>query len=95
MNIIYLRETLSPIFRDYGIKQAAVFGSVSRGEDRLDSDIDLLIKLGKPMGLIGYVGLVRKIEKMLGRKVDLLTEGGINKFLEPYIRADLKTIYEE
>ncbi len=95
MNIADLQNKLSPIFRDYGIKQASVFGSVSRGEDRPDSDIDLLIKLGKPMGLIGYVGLVRKMEEMLGRKVDLLTEGGVNKFLEPYIRLDLKTIYEE
>lgn len=95
MTIKDLQNKLLPIFQDYEIKKAAVFGSVSRGEDSENSDVDLLIKLGKPMGLIGYVGLVRKMEEMLGRKVDLLTEGGVNKFLEPYITADLKTIYEE
>ena len=95
MSIKDLQNKLLPIFQDYEIKKAAVFGSVSRGEDSENSDVDLLVKLGKPMGLIGYVGLVRKMEEMLGRKVDLLTEGSVNKFLEPYITADLKTIYEE
>ncbi|KKT00889.1 MAG: Nucleotidyltransferase [Candidatus Nomurabacteria bacterium GW2011_GWF2_43_8] len=95
MSIKDLQNKLLPIFRQYGIKKAAVFGSVSRGEDRPESDVDLLVKLGKPTGLVGFVGLVDDMEKALGRKVDLLTEGGINKFMEPYILSDLKTIYEE
>jgi hypothetical protein len=90
-----LQTKLSPIFRQHGVKHAAVFGSVSRGDDHPESDVDLLIKLGKPTGLVGFVGLVNEMEKILGRKVDLLTEGGVNKFLEPYILPDLKTIYEE
>ncbi len=95
MSIQDLKNKLSPIFRQHGIKHAAVFGSVSRGNDTPGSDIDLLVKLGKPTGLVGFVGLVYEMEKILGRKVDLLTENNINKFLEPYILPDLKTIYEE
>jgi uncharacterized protein len=95
MSIIEIQKKLYPILQSYGIKRAAVFGSVSRGEDRPNSDVDLLVKLGKPMGLVGFVGLVMNMEEALGRKVDLLTEGGVNKFLEPYITKDLKIIYEE
>ncbi|QQG40706.1 MAG: nucleotidyltransferase family protein [Candidatus Levyibacteriota bacterium] len=95
MNITDLKNKLSPIFRNYGIKQAAVFGSVSRGEDRPNSDVDLLVKLGdQPMGMFKYMGLIEEIEEKLGKKVDLLTEGSVNKFLEPYITPDLKNIYE-
>ncbi len=95
MSVKDLQNKLSSIFREHGVKRAAVFGSVSRGDDLPGSDIDLLVKLGKPTGLVGFVGLVNEIEEILGRKVDLLTEGGVNKFIEPYILPDLKTIYEE
>ena len=95
MSIKDLQNKLFSTFREHGIKHAAVFGSVSRGDDLPGSDIDLLVKLGKPTGLVGFVRLVNEIEKKLGRKVDLLTESGVNKFLEPYILPDLKTIYEE
>ncbi|KKR85133.1 MAG: Nucleotidyltransferase [Candidatus Azambacteria bacterium GW2011_GWF1_41_10] len=96
MSIIEIKEKISPILRAYGIKKASVFGSVSRGDSRPDSDVDLLVKLGSgPMGLIKFIGLKHKLEDTLGKNVDLVTEGNINKHLEPYIRPELKQIYEE
>ena len=95
MSVKDLQSKLAPIFRNYGIKRASVFGSVSRGDDRPESDVDVIVKLGKPMGLVGFVGLVNEMEKVLGRKVDLVAEGGVNKFIEPHILPDLKTIYED
>ena len=96
MSIIELKEKISPILRAYGIKKASVFGSVSRGDDRPDSDVDLLVELGpRIMGLIEYIGLKHKLEDILGKDVDLVSEGSINRHLEPYIRPELKTIYEE
>ena len=90
-----MQTKLAPIFHRYGVKRAAVFGSVSRGDDNPESDVDVTVKLGKPMELVGFVGLVNEMEEKLGRKVDLVTEGGVNKFIEPHILPDLKTIYEE
>ena len=79
----------------YGIKKAAVFGSVARGEDRQDSDVDLLIKLGdQPMGMFRYMKFIEEIENALGKKVDLVTEG-TDKFLKPYIENETKIIYEK
>lgn len=95
MSVKDLQTKLAPVFRHHGVKRAAIFGSVSRGDDRKDSDVDVMVKLGKPMGLVGFVGLVNEMEEKLGRKVDLVTEGGVNKFIEPHILADLKTIYED
>ena len=68
---------------------------MARGDDHKDSDVDVIVKLGKPMGLVGFVGLVNEMEAALGRRVDLVTEGGVNKFIEPHILADLKNIYED
>jgi predicted nucleotidyltransferase len=94
MEIAYIQEKVAPIMAKYGIKRAAVFGSVSRGENRLDSDIDLLVKLGdQPMGMFRYMQFIDEVEKTLGRKVDLVTEGA-DKFLRPYILKDTKVIYE-
>jgi len=96
MIISEIREKISPILRAYGIKKASVFGSVSRGDDRPDSDVDLLVELGPgPMGMFKYMELIEKLEEGLGKKVDLVTEGNIIKYFEPYIRSDLKKIYEE
>lgn len=96
MSITELKEKISPILRAYGIKKASVFGSVSRGDDRPNSDVDLLVELGtESMGMIRYIGLIHKLEESLGKNVDLVTEGNINRHLEPYIRPELKTIYEE
>lgn len=96
MSIADIQEKITPILRAYGVKKASVFGSVSRGDERPDSDVDLLVELGPgPMGIYEYMQLKEKLEEKLGKDVDLVSEGYINKFLEPHIRPELKTIYEE
>ncbi len=94
MDITELQKQLSPILEAYGIERASVFGSVARGTAQPDSDIDLLVRLGKPMGMFLFMGLIAAMEQKLGRKVDLLTENSLNKFLKPHIERDLKPIYE-
>ncbi len=94
MELTEIQKKISPIFREHGIKRAAVFGSFARGEDRPNSDIDILIELGKPMGMFGYTRLIREIEQSLDRPVDLVTDKSLNKYIRPYILPDLKTIYE-
>lgn len=95
MSIQEIQHKISPILRKYGVRHAAVFGSVSRGTNRPESDIDLLVKLGKPMGMFMYMRLLRELETTLGSKVDLVTENSLNKFVRPYVTPELKTVYEE
>lgn len=93
MNTQEITKKASPVLRKYGIRHAAVFGSVARGTSRPESDIDLLVRLGKPMGLFLYMRLLRELEQTLGRSVDVVTETSVNKFVKPYIIPELKTIY--
>ncbi|MDO8483196.1 MAG: nucleotidyltransferase family protein [bacterium] len=94
MNVQEIQKKITPILRKYGIRHAAVFGSVSRGTNRPESDVDLLVKLGKPMGMFAYMRLLRELETTLGTKVDLVTENSMNKFIRPYVTPELKTVYE-
>ena len=91
---LLIQKKILPILKEYGVKRAAIFGSVSRGDNKSESDIDIMISLGKPIGMFAYMSLIRKMENRLGRKVDLVTENSINKFVRPYIQPDLKIIYE-
>ena len=93
VNIKEIKEILAPILRKNSVKYAGVFGSAARGEDRPDSDLDILVKFSGPATFAGYLKLDEDLRRTLGREVDLVTEGGINKFLRPEIEKDLKIIY--
>jgi predicted nucleotidyltransferase len=68
---------------------------VARGEDHAKSDVDILVRLGRPTGMIGYMQLVEGLEATLQKKVDLVTEQSLNERVRPYVLPDLKTIYEK
>ncbi len=94
MNIETIKKKSIPVLKKYGIQSAAIFGSVARGEDRSDSDIDFLVKLGDPMGVYKFIGLKFDLQEVLGKNVDLVSEKSINKYIKPYIEKDLTLIYE-
>lgn len=79
----------------YGINYLGLFGSVARGEQTKNSDVDLLVKFDRKtkMGLFGLAEVQGEFEKRLGRRVDLVTK--MNKYIKPYADKDLRTIYEK
>jgi predicted nucleotidyltransferase len=84
-----------PIVRQYGVKKAAVFGSVAKGNAREDSDVDLLIDKGKLRNLWQFAGMVDDLEKVLGVHVDVLTYEQLqDAFLDAPIGKEV-VIYEE
>lgn len=87
-------ERLVEFCRNHGIRRAALFGSLARGEGRDDSDIDLLVSFAKPKSLLSVVRLERELAKELGRRVDLLTEESISPLIRSRIAGDLKVVYE-
>ena len=95
MNIEEIKEKAVPILIQYGVTYAAVFGSFARGEDRPQSDVDILVRLGKPTGMVGYMRLIESLEECLHKKVDLVTEQSLNKYVRPYVMPSLKIIYEK
>ena len=94
MQVAEIKKRAEPVLRSFGIKRAAVFGSGARGEDRPDSDVDLLIAFGKPTGMIEYMRFLYEMERILQKKVDVVTEKSVNKFVRPHVERDLVTIYE-
>lgn len=77
------------------VERAYLFGSCSRGEERPDSDVDLLVKLdySKPIGM-RYFQMMTDLESKLGRTVDLVSEDGLLSFARPYVDHDKIMIYE-
>jgi predicted nucleotidyltransferase len=95
MTIEEVKQKAGPVLKRHGVAYAAVFGSVARGEDHAKSDVDILVRLGRPTGMIGYMQLVEGLEATLQKKVDLVTEQSLNERVRPYVLPDLKTIYEK
>jgi len=71
MTIEEIKEKIIPILKKYDVKKAGIFGSVARGEEGSDSDIDILVEIKKRMSLLEFVGLKLELEEAIKRRVDL------------------------
>ena len=87
-------RTLQELCRRNDVSKLSVFGSFVRGQDRSDSDIDLLVEFSKPKGLFDLVALELQLSELLGRKVDLLTEQSVSPYLRDSIRRDLRVVFD-
>ena len=76
---------LAGLCQRHGVQSLRLFGSAARGEDRPDSDLDLLVRFAETKSLIEIVRIEREFEEYFGRSVDLVTEGE----LSPYIKAEV------
>jgi predicted nucleotidyltransferase len=88
---------ITPLFKKYGIRKAAFFGSVARGEDTKKSDIDILVefKENEDKTLLDLVGLELELAEVLKRKVDLLTYNSIHPSIRGFILREQEIFYEE
>lgn len=66
-----IEKIILPILKKHGVKKAAIFGSVIRGQRRKKSDLDLLVEFKGRKTLFDFVGLKLDLEEELGMKVDL------------------------
>ena len=87
-----IKKKCVAIFRKYGITKAAVFGSYARGEQKKNSDIDLLVELGKSSTFFDFIGLQMELEAALGKKVDLITYNSLHHLLKDIILNEQKPI---
>ncbi|MFZ0611869.1 MAG: nucleotidyltransferase domain-containing protein [Desulfobacterales bacterium] len=75
----------------YGVTAIGVFGSIVRGVQAPDSDVDVVVKMTKP-DLFMIVGIKNKLEEKLNRPVDIVTyRENMNKFLKK--RIDGEAVY--
>lgn len=83
-----IKSKVIPILKQAGVTRSAIFGSYVRGEEREDSDIDMLVELPEGKSLLDLVRLEKKLEKSLGQKVDLLTFKSVHPLVKNYIARD-------
>ncbi|MEI7509096.1 MAG: nucleotidyltransferase domain-containing protein [Flavobacterium sp.] len=84
-------ETLKP----FHPMRIGLFGSFARNEETTSSDIDIIFLLKNPIGLFTLSDLQFELEEKLHKKVDLISENGLNKFIKERVLKDVKYIYEQ
>ena len=94
-----LRKRILPVLLPYGVLRVALFGSVARGEDTPESDIDILVELKPPgerppLGL-KWFGLEEELGRVLGREVELVSESALSPYIRPYVEKEMVILYEE
>ena len=82
------REKALEILQKNGIKRAAFFGSIVRGEMTDESDIDILVEFEGRKSLLDLAGLKLDLEDALERRVDLLTYRSLHPLLKDRILAE-------
>ncbi len=87
-SVVQQRDNILRIAAKHGARNVRVFGSAARDEATDSSDIDLLVDLEPNRSLLDQVGLQQELEELLGRKVDVVVEGGISPYLEERIFAE-------
>lgn len=86
------REEILAVAREHGAFNVRVFGSVARGDDTPHSDIDFLVDLEEGRTLFDLGGVLMKIQELLGRKVDIVTERGLHWYLRDKIMKEAKPL---
>jgi predicted nucleotidyltransferase/DNA-binding XRE family transcriptional regulator len=76
----------------HGVTNLRVFGSVARGEDRPDSDVDLLADLPAGMGLLGLGRVRTDLEEILGARVDLVPAQDLKPGVRPRAERELVSL---
>ena len=87
-----LREQLPLLADRYAVQSLGVFGSYVRNEQRLDSDLDLLVTFREPPGLIKYIELENYLSDLLGVQVDLVMQEALKPNIGIRVRNEVVTL---
>jgi len=90
--IVELKKTLIEVLKKHDVRKAALFGSIVRGEDTEESDIDLLIEFEGRKSLLDLAGLKLDLQELLRRKVDVLTYKSLHPLLKERILSEQEVI---
>ena len=88
---IILREHKDEFFRKYGVEEIGIFGSRVRGEQRKDSDIDILVEFSPSarISLLEFIQLELYLSELLGGKVDLVEKKALKPRIGKHILAEV------
>ena len=81
-----IKPKIVEILKKNGVTKAGIFGSYAKGEQKKNSDIDILIEVKG--SLLDVIGIELELQDILKKKIDLLTYGGINPHLKGKILSE-------
>ena len=76
------------LMEQYSVKRIGVFGSFARGDEKADSDVDILVELAEPT-FDHYMDLKFRLEEVLQRPVDLVLADSVKERLKPIIEREV------
>ena len=90
LTIKQIKERIKPVMEKHGIKNVYLFGSYSRGEAKSTSDVDIYCEKGDVDNLYKAVDFDEELEKVLGKKVDVVTIGSrMHDYFKKQIEEDM------
>ena len=86
------REEILRTAEKYGAYNVRVFGSVARGEEDAQSDVDLLVDMEPGRSLFDLGGLLTDLQTVLGSDVDVVTEKGLRESIRNQVLSEVVTL---
>ena len=83
------RASVLALAAKHGMSDLRVFGSVARGEDGPDSDLDLMVRLPEGAGLFAIARFAEELENLLQVPVDVVPEGTLKPRIQTRVEPDL------
>ena len=87
--ILSLLEKNRDALMKYKVKRIGLFGSFAAGNQRKRSDIDFLVEFQEPT-FDNFMGLSSRLERLFGRKIDLITPVGLSVHIRPFVEKELR-----
>ncbi len=84
-----LKDELPYLKEKYGIKKIGIFGSYSRGEQNIESDVDLLVEFERPIGFFRFLAVEDYIKERLGVKTELVTDDALKPRMRPHVLEEV------
>ncbi len=79
------------LLQDYAVKRIGLFGSYATGTQTSRSDVDLLVEFSEPT-YDNFIGLANELERLLGKKVDILTPDGLETIRVGDVAESIKKV---
>jgi predicted nucleotidyltransferase len=86
------RERIRDVVARHGLSNPRLFGSVARGEDSVDSDLDILVDVGSGVGLLTLARCERDLEELLGIHVDLVPADDLKPAVAASVLAEARRL---
>lgn len=89
---LILKRNKQVLKNEFKVKQLGIFGSFVRGEQKKNSDVDILVSFSETPGLFDFMKVENQLSVMLKRKVDLVMKGSLKPTIGKHIMSEVEFV---